>query len=111
MGQYLNIRPDIDKIISVVPPESFPPSVFKQVWYNAKMDNAHFVTVLKELLNALEIMNAGKINLTIEELMEMKKTKNIKKKVINISELILIGEFDDAAKLVKNLLIEELDRI
>ena len=74
-------------------------SVNKEETYNNLI-----ITVMKDLLEALESMNAGKVNKNIEELINMKKDKKLREKINNISELILIGEYDEAAARVKIIL-------
>ena len=64
--------------------------------------------ILDELLNALMTMNAGTVNNDLEELVKLTRTSSYRNKINEISELILIGEYDDAAIIIKNLLSGDL---
>jgi len=62
--------------------------------------------LLDALLAALISMDAGVVNRKIEELVKFKVKQNLKYKIIDLSELILIGEYDKAKSILQNILIE-----
>ena len=62
--------------------------------------------LLDALLAALISMDAGVVNRKIEELVKLKVKQNLKYKIIDLSELILIGEYDKAKSILQNILIE-----
>ena len=64
--------------------------------------------ILQKLLNAIYVLNAGIINSSIEELMKIKYSINLKTKINDISELILIGEYDEAAGIIKSIINEKI---
>ena len=66
------------------------------------------IPILHKLSDAIESLNAGIINSTIEELIKMKHPANLKNKINDISELILIGEYDEATGIIKSIINEEV---
>ena len=75
-----------------------------------EIDLSKIIPLLKELLSALETMKAADINKITEILVNMETSRDFRKKMDEISDLILVGDFNEAINLVKNILIEELDR-
>ena len=63
--------------------------------------------ILEELMLALNNKSAGTVNKDIEELVKLTKRSNYKNRINDISELILIGEFEEAAVIIKNILDED----
>jgi HPt (histidine-containing phosphotransfer) domain-containing protein len=62
--------------------------------------------VLLELKKALYVLDAGIINKSILELQEMAQTEDFYGAITGISDKILLGEYDEAAGLIDELLRE-----
>jgi CheY-like chemotaxis protein len=60
--------------------------------------------VLVGLKAALEVLDAGKINKSIQELQETTQASDIADVITNISDKILFGEYDEAAAMIDELL-------
>jgi len=69
-------------------------------------DMETLIPKLEELMAALEVLDAGTINKSIDELQNLTKTDASGAAIQNISEKILIGEYEEALESVKILLQE-----
>ena len=77
--------------------------------YIISENNLKLIKVLFDnLLNALNNYEAGNINKNINELVEITKYSNFEERIKNLSELILMGEYEQAADIIKDLYKEDL---
>jgi CheY-like chemotaxis protein len=60
--------------------------------------------ILEDLKAAIEILDAGTINKSIQRLQEVQQARDIGEAITNISDKILFGEYDEAAALIDELL-------
>jgi len=72
-------------------------------------DTAGFVATLKELRDALDVMDAGVMNRALESLLSSAQTEQSLSTVRTISKHILMAEYDDAEVIIDKL-IESLDK-
>jgi len=62
---------------------------------------------LTKLKAALENLDAGIINMSIQELLKQAQADDIGATINNISDRILFGDYDEAAAIIENLLQEK----
>jgi len=71
---------------------------------NSSPDREAFNSELASLKDALETLDAGAMNQSIDILRRLAQGKSIKDDVKSISEKILVAEFDEAISLIESLL-------
>jgi hypothetical protein len=74
---------------------------------NDNCDMEKLVSELVILKKALESFDAGTINRSVETLSDIVKAGSIKRRIVDISEKILIGEYEDALVIIDELLTKE----
>jgi hypothetical protein len=73
---------------------------------DGKYDIEELKSELAILKEALETFDAGTINKSIDNLGNIVRSGSVKTRILDISEKILIGEYEEAQDIVENLLIE-----
>jgi CheY-like chemotaxis protein/HPt (histidine-containing phosphotransfer) domain-containing protein len=72
-------------------------------------DKEKLLSAFVELKIALDTLDAGIMNRTIDDMRKIAQTNEIRNVVNDISEKILIGEYDEASALIESLLLEMND--
>ncbi|MCL2627898.1 MAG: ATP-binding protein [Oscillospiraceae bacterium] len=91
----------LDSVKSVLKKTARSTNISKPV---TQEDTAEFVSLLRELRAALDDMDAGTMNRTLEELLSSALTEQSLSTIRTISKHILMAEFEDAERIVDNLI-------